>query len=308
MISSNSYDASQDRPRLWPSGSAREHEVLVVTVRDDAPTDVVAFLRGTARVRTVRSLAAPDAPQQIDAPLAVLLDLDRGRELTDLPSITRSVTQFRALWTTTVPVVGYAPLTAEAMRLCVAAGQAGMETVLIRGIDNPSRLLGPVLERRSAEPLVQDILAGALEVGGNTSDDTLRMLRFSLEHVRDRVTVLQLAASLGVSARTVATYLAGARWPSPERFIMYTRLLVLAWLVRDPACSVNRAALMLGMDGASVRHLVARYMGRSADSLRGPDGLAEVVHAMRRLPPAAQLSTSSYSGSDTPLRAQSLPR
>jgi len=290
--------------KLWPTGTAREHEIVAVARAPEARSHIVAVFREITQVRFLPSLTALETSYESDIPLLGLLYLDGQAEQADADTWTLGVTRFCDRWQA-IPVVGYAPLSSAAMRQCVLAGQAGVSTLVIRGVEDPIHVLGPVLERRSAQPLIRDIIAEVLDARERPSDDALRILRYCLEHVRDHLTVRGLAAGIGVSARTVATYLASARFPSPERLIMCARLLVAAWLLRDRRCSVNRAALTLGVEAAALRHLAARYLGHGAEELRGPRGIAHVVGAMQaHLRPPITLLTV---GSETPLRAESLP-
>jgi len=192
------------------------------------------------------------------------------------------------------------------MRQCVlAAGEGAIRTIVIRGLDDPIRVLGPLLERRSAEPFIRDIVGEVLDGRARPGTVALQLLRYCLEHVRERVTVRDLADSVELSSRTVSTYLNDAEFPSAERLIMFARLLVMAWLRSDPRCSVNRAAALLAMEPSALRHLTAHYLGRSPEGLRGPHGVAAVVRAMHR---ASDLEPDvPLAGSVTPFPAESLP-
>jgi len=83
------------------------------------------------------------------------------------------------------------------MRQCVLVGQTGVGALVIHGAEDPIRLLGPVLERRSTQPNVRDIFAEGLDAGERPSDHVLRILRYCREHVRDQSTVRALAAGIG---------------------------------------------------------------------------------------------------------------
>jgi hypothetical protein len=59
------------------------------------------------------------------------------------------------------PLVAYAAHTAEAMRQCLGAGHAGISDIAIRGIDNLAHMRGAILERRSAQPIIRDMVGGS---------------------------------------------------------------------------------------------------------------------------------------------------
>ena len=237
------------------------------------------------------------------APLLGLLYLDAGGCHEDSQDWVSTVYPFKARWAD-VPVIAYAQYSADTMRQCLHAGHVGVSEVIVRGSHDLAESITPILERRSAHPMVRAIISDVLRVRGQLEVQAVRIFHYALEHVRERLTVNELAAGLGVSRRTVTNQLAHAGLESPERFLMWSRILVLAWLLRNETYSINRAIQILGFESPAFRHLVARYLDHSCEGLRGPDGLAHVVLAMARdrIVAPAQVHTSV-----TALPSESLP-
>jgi AraC-like DNA-binding protein len=290
--------------RLWPTGTAAEHEIVAAVRPAEARIHITGALRDVAQVRFLPSLATLDHTHDSAAPLLGLLYLDGHDQPAAAQDWVATVYPFRARWTD-VPVVAYAHYSADVMRQCLHAGLAGVTDLVVRGSQDLAEVITPILERRSAHPMIRAIISEVLQVRGPLNADTVRIFHYALEHVRERLTVNELAAGVGVSRRTVTNYLAHAGLESPERFLMWSRILVLAWLLRNETFSVNRAIRILGFDSPAFRHLVARYLEHSCEGLRGPDGIAHVVLAMSR--DATVTRGAPAFASVTVLPAESLP-
>ncbi len=280
-------------PRLWPTGSAAKHEIVVAARPAEARQHITHALRGVAQVRFLPSLAIQDHLQDSATPLLGLLYLDGQAPLADANEWVATVYSFRAQWVD-VPVVAYAHYSIDAMRQCFHAGHAGVVDLVVRGSHDLAVAITPLLERRSAHPLIRAIIKEVQHERGYLGAEALGILRFALEHVRERPNVTALATGAGVCRRTLNTHLGQSGLDSPERFLMWVRILVLAWLLRDETYSVNRAMRILGFDSPiPLRHLVARYLGHSCEGLRGADGVAHVVQAMVRRTAVTPKSASS---------------
>lgn len=290
--------------RLWPTGTAAVHEIVVAARPAEARAHIALALRGITHVRFLPSLATTEDACHYEAPLLGLLYLDGDHQLADAQDWVATVYPFRARWSD-VPVVAYAHHSAGVMRQCLHAGHAGVSDLVVRGAHDLVAFITPILERRSAHPMVRGIISEVLAARDPLGADALHIFRYALEHVRECLSVNELAQGVGVSRRTVANHLAHAGLDSPERFLMWTRILALAWLLRNEVYSVNRAIQILGFDLAAFRHLVARYLDHSCERLRGPGGVSRVVVAMGRH--TANRHASSVADSDTGLPTESLP-
>jgi AraC-like DNA-binding protein len=72
-----------------------------------------------------------------------------------------------------------------------------------------------------------------------------------------------------------------AQLPAPEQLIMWCRLLVVAWLLEDPHCTVNEAARALGWrELSALRSLTMNYLGYQPRRLREPGAIARVAMTM----------------------------
>ncbi|GEM_PF-2017711 len=298
--------ATRGKSRLWPTGTAAKHEIVAAARSAEARQHITSALRGVAQVRFLPSLATRDSSRDSETPLLGLLYLDSHDPLADAQEWVATVYPFRAQWPG-VPVVAYAHYSIDTMRQCFDAGHAGVSDLVVRGSRDLAGVVRPIVERRSAHPMIRAIIREVLHVRGPLGVDALGILCFALEHVRERLSVAALAAGVGVCRRTVTNHLAQAGLDSPERFLMWVRILVLAWLLRDETYSINRAMQVLGFDSPiPLRHLVARYLGYSCEGLRDSAGVAHVVQAMDRS--AAITRGAPGARSDTGLPAESLLR
>jgi AraC-like DNA-binding protein len=297
----SNYGAMRQEHRLWPTGSAAHHEILAAARPAEARQHISCALRGLAQVRFLPSLAVQVSSGESETPLLGLLYLDGHIPPSDAEEWVATVYPFRAQWPD-VPVVAYAHYSVDVMRQCFEAGHAGVSDLVVRGSHDLAGVVRPIVERRSAHPMIRAIIREVLRVRGPVGVDAVGILRFALEHVRDRLSVTALAAGVGVSRRTLTNRLAKVGLDSPERFLMWVRILVLAWLLRDEAYSINRAVQILGFDSPiSLRHLVVRYLGHSCEWLRCSEGVGHVAQAM-----AGNAAIISSTCSDTGLPAESL--
>ena len=185
-----------------------------------------ATFRGVAAVRFLPSLAACESEHDVEATLLGLLYCDGREEGSDRDRL-QTIRRFTERWTT-IPLVAYAPFTPTAMHQCWSARKAGVGTLVIRGHDNLLTVLAPLLERRSAQPIMRDIHAEFFDTQPQPSEAAWHVMQYCLTHVRDGLTVARLADVSRVCPRTMATTLSRAAWPSPERLISCT-----------PACSFS---------------------------------------------------------------------
>jgi hypothetical protein len=72
-----------------------------------------------------------------------------------------------------------------------------------------------------------------------------------------------------------------ARLPAPEPLIMWGRLLVVAWMLQDPHCTINQAARALNWrELSALRSLTMNYLGYQPRVLREAGAIARVAVAM----------------------------
>ena len=268
-------------PHLWPTGTSAQHQIVAAARSAEARAHITSALHGVAPVRFLSSLAVLEPSHDAVTPLLGLLYLEAGDQPATALDWVATVYPFRARWTD-VPVVAYAQYSVDVMRQCLHAGIAGASDLVVRGSHDLAAAITPILERRSAHPMIRAIIAAILQEHGPLGSPILGILRYAIEHVRERVTVDKPVGVSYLSRWILTNRLEYAGLESPERFLMWTRILVLAWLLRNDDYSVNRAIRILGFDAAALRHLVARYLEHSCEGLRGPHGVDHVVQAMLR--------------------------
>lgn len=190
------------------------------------------------------------------------------------------VRQLRTLWAS-LPLIGYMPVTATAVRQGLAAVRAGVDELALRGTDPLPQVITRLLTIPGRRERTAEIVRHVLEAAGPLPDGALRLLQYCIEHATDRLSIERIAADMGVSRRTLGNRLKDTPLPSPEPLIMWTRLLVAAWLLRDPHRSINQTARSLGFQELSgFRSLAMSYLRQPATSLREPGSIARVAARM----------------------------
>ncbi|MGV3709749.1 MAG: hypothetical protein ACO1Q7_13020 [Gemmatimonas sp.] len=118
-------------------------------------------------------------------------------------------------------------------------------------------------------------------------DDTIKgelrsVVLFALENAGRRMDVVEMAASLGISKRTLAWRLAQLNAPSPRVLISWCRLLVAALLLNDRGRTLDSVAFQLNYtDGHALGATLFRYLNRGIEALRDEGVLKEVLDAFK---------------------------
>ena len=100
------------------------------------------------------------------------------------------------------------------------------------------------------------------------------LLHDCLMHVTASDGVADLAVALRWHRNTLASRLARAKGPTPERFRAWCLLLWIGYLLDETSSSIEGVALALGFSSASaVSHLVSRYVSMSPTLLRAEGAL-----------------------------------
>src|SRR4029079_12236459 len=91
-----------------------------------------------------------------------------------------------------------------------------------------------------------------------------------------------IAHALGIARRTLVSRLASAGLPGPAALITWSRLLVVAHLLEDPARSVDQVAAAVGFPSStSLRVTCKRYTGVRPLDLRSRGGHRHVLDLIR---------------------------
>lgn len=112
---------------------------------------------------------------------------------------------------------------------------------------------------------------------------------YALEHVNDHLDRDQLAATFGVSRRTLHNRLTEAGLPPTRMFLTWCRMFVAVALLEQPGHTLDSVAGQLDFnDGGVLANLVRRYTGVGIMELRRHGALASAADAFRRQVASAQ--------------------
>jgi AraC-like DNA-binding protein len=213
-------------------------------------------------------------------PVAALLYVDGSYDQVGIPHWVAQVRQLRAAWRS-LPLIGYAPLTAKAFEQGVYATNAGVNEIALQGSHMLRDAVGRIVAATASDNMVGDIMRYVTAATTPLSDTTQRIIWHCIAHAHEGLTVGTLAAAIGLSRRTLTYRLKLASLPAPEQLIMWCRLLVAAWLLRDPSCAVNDAARALGWrELSALRSLAMKYLGCQPRTLRDASAIPIVAARM----------------------------
>jgi AraC-like DNA-binding protein len=189
-----------------------------------------------------------------------------------------------------VPTVAYCALTPYTSSDVLALARAGVNDLILRGIDDERVTL------RSALASAQDhcVARRALDVLGPSVPAPVHpFLTYCLEHAGAPLSVGDVAKALGVHRKTLVDRLSSAGMPNPSAMIAWCRLLIAARLLEDTR-PVEQVAMLLDFpSGAALRNMLKRYTGLKPSEIRENGGLSCVLHIMKRsLQPAVNSAAS----------------
>lgn len=179
-----------------------------------------------------------------------------------------------------VPVVAYCTLTPDTSRDILALARAGVNDLILRGVDDVGVTLRSVITTAQEHCGAKHVLEA---IGPLVPPSVVPFLRYCLEHARQALSVADVASALGVHRKTLVDRLAGASLPTPSAMIAWCRLTLAARMLEDPGRSVEQVALLLDFSsGTALRNMLKRYTGLSPREVRENGGLQCVLHAFRR--------------------------
>lgn len=179
-----------------------------------------------------------------------------------------------------IPVVAYCTLNNESSREILALARAGVNDLILRGVDDVGIALRSVIATAQEHCGARHVLE---VIEPLVPPSVVPFVRYALEHARQAVTVADAAAALGVHRKTLVDRLASAGLPTPSAVIGWCRLTLAAQMLEDPARSVEQISLMLDFSSAaSFRNVLKRYTGLSPREVRENGGLRCVLHAFRQ--------------------------
>lgn len=177
------------------------------------------------------------------------------------------------------PLVAYYNPRGLSPRHLVTIAQSGITELVHLDVDD-SRITFNRILNNASRVTYADTLFGLLK--GDVPEPLHSVFVFSLQHAGRRLDVDELAASLGLSKRTLSWRMAQYRAPSPRMFLTWSRLLVAALLLDDHSRTLDSVSDQLNFTGGHALGAVFfRYMDRGIITLRNEGVLEQVLAAFR---------------------------
>src|SRR5215204_3678237 len=112
-----------------------------------------------------------------------------------------------------IPVVAYCALTPDSSREILALARAGVNDLILRGVDDVGVALRSVITTAQEHCGAKHVLEAVAPL---VPPAVVPFLRYALEHARQAVTVADAAAALGVHRKTLVDRGAAAGLPGPS--------------------------------------------------------------------------------------------
>lgn len=204
-----------------------------------------------------------------------------------------------------VPIIGAVSVRPESTTDLLALAASGVVDFIAVGHDDTVDGLRQRLDQALARPF-KSLLDGVLPEG--TSARGRVLIERAAEVVVIGGSTVRLAATIGVSRRTLLRWCYRAGLPSPRRLCAWLRMLLAAELLDDPGRSVLGAATTCGYASDSgLRRVMRTFLDTNPSDLREGDAFAAVATAfaaaLRRSAPLAYAAASRPrvgGGSSTP--------
>jgi len=178
-----------------------------------------------------------------------------------------------------LPVIAYCALTAEDTHSLIALVRAGADDVIVRDFDDVGSVASQVIARAAASRVGERAFA---ELSPFVSASVRPILAYCLSNPTGATAVDDIAHALGIARRTLVSRLASAGLPGPAALITWSRLLVVAHLLEDPARSVDQVAAAVGFPSSTaLRVTCKRYTGVRPLDLRSRGGHRYVIDLIR---------------------------
>ena len=195
------------------------------------------------------------------------------------------------------PLVAYYNPRGLTSRHLFNVAQSGITELVQLDVDDSRLTFGRILNAASRVTYAQtlfDLLKNDVPVGLHS------LFLFALEHAGRRMEVTEMAASIGLSKRTLSWRLAQHGGLSPRLFLTWCRLLVAALLLKDSGRTLDSVGDQLNFSGGHALGAVFfRLMGKGVVALRQNGVLEEVLDAFR-----TEMSGPAPGGSSLPTRSR----
>lgn len=177
------------------------------------------------------------------------------------------------------PLIAYYNGRGLTSRHLVAIAQSGITELVQLDIDDSRLTFERILNSASRVTHAQT-LADMLR--NDVPEGLHSLFLFSLEHAGRRLEVTELAATVGLSKRTLSWRMAQYGAPSPRLFLTWCRLLVAALLLNDSGRTLDSVADQLNFSGGhALGAMFFRCMVKGVIALRKAGMLDQVLAAFR---------------------------
>lgn len=197
------------------------------------------------------------------------------------------------------PLIAYYDPRGLTPRHILALAQSGITDLVQLDVDDSRLLFGKILNSAARVSYAQTVF----DLVGRDIPPAMRSLfTYALEQAGQSMDVPELAASLGLSRRTLAWRMSQNGLPSPRIFLTWCRLLVAALLLDERGRTLDSVADQLDFSGGhSLGAVFFRYMDRGIMTLREEGVLAATVEEFRlalkgKRPPPPSLPAQSQRG------------
>jgi AraC-like DNA-binding protein len=178
-----------------------------------------------------------------------------------------------------LPVIAHCALTAADTHSLIALVRAGADDVIVRDFDDVGSVASQIIARAAVSRVGEQAFG---ELSPFVSASVRPILAYCLNNPIGSDGVEGIAHALGIARRTLVSRLGSAGLPGAAALITWSRLLVAAHLLEDPARSVDQVADAAGFrSGASLRVTCKRYTGLRPLDLRSRGGHRYVLDLIR---------------------------
>jgi AraC-like DNA-binding protein len=198
-------------------------------------------------------------------------------------------------------LVAYVTMMPERGHDLFDAGRAGVDSLVLAGVDDGPRPLLAAVERAEARSLTGHIRR-ALE---GLDPFVVDALLLAVTRAHERLTPAVLCKLLALPRRAATERLIEHGFPPPQRLLTWGRLIVAAHMLEDSHRSAERVANALDFpSGSAFRNVCQRHLRATPREIRARGGAEYVLRALlRRVRPSP---APSVPGTRSPARVPTI--
>jgi AraC-like DNA-binding protein len=176
-------------------------------------------------------------------------------------------------------IVAYMAMAEDRAHDLFDTGRAGVEGLVLLGVDDAPRVLLAVVEKSEAKSL-----AGFVRRSFEGADPlVIDAILLAVTRAQERISPAGLARLLAQPRPAVTRRLAAEGFPAPQRLLTWGRLIVAAHMLEDAHRSADRIAASLDFpSGSAFRNTCQRYLHATPGEIRSRGGANYVVRSMLR--------------------------